>query len=89
MSRSRSRIPDPVFRGVEPLLQKESGLASCGANVAPSLNGVDLSLGTQLLDPTCRAKCSSILHDSLDKNNSITKTLETRINPILLLVYFG
>jgi hypothetical protein len=30
--------------GVEPLLQKESGMASFGAKVAPSLNGLDLSL---------------------------------------------
>jgi hypothetical protein len=31
--------------------------------VVPSLNGVDPSLYTQLLDPTSRAKCSNILHD--------------------------
>ncbi len=31
------------LEGVEPLLQKESGLASFGAKVVPSLNGVDLS----------------------------------------------
>jgi hypothetical protein len=49
----------------EPLLQNESGSASFGAKVVPSLNGVDLCLWTQLLDPTCRKKCSNILHDSL------------------------
>jgi hypothetical protein len=31
------------LKGVELLLQKESGLASFGAKVVPSLNGVDLS----------------------------------------------
>ncbi len=31
MSQSGSRILDPVLKGVEPLLQKESGLASLGA----------------------------------------------------------
>ncbi len=40
--------PDPEYliqclKGVEPLLQKESGSASFGAKVAPSLNGVDPS----------------------------------------------
>jgi hypothetical protein len=31
------------LKGVEPLLQKESGSASFGAKMAPSLNGVDPS----------------------------------------------
>ncbi len=31
------------LKGVELLLQKESGSASFGTKVAPSLNGVDLS----------------------------------------------
>ncbi len=48
---------------MEPLLHKESGLASFGTKVAQSLNGVDPSLRTQLLDDTCRAKCSNILND--------------------------
>jgi hypothetical protein len=44
MSQSGSKILDPVFkRGVELLLQKESGSASFGTKVASSLNGVDLS----------------------------------------------
>jgi hypothetical protein len=52
------------LKWVEPLLQKESGSASFGTKVVPSLNGMDPSfLWTQLLDPTCRAKCSNILHD--------------------------
>ncbi len=37
---------------MELLLQKESGLACFGGKVAPSLNGVDPSLCTHLLDPT-------------------------------------
>jgi len=32
------------LEGVEPLLQKKSGSASFGSKVAPSFNGVDLSL---------------------------------------------
>ncbi len=55
------------LEGVELLLQKESGSASFGTKVAPSLNGVDTSLRTQLLDPACRAKCSNILHDDFLK----------------------
>jgi hypothetical protein len=43
MSRSRSRIPDPVLRGAELLFQEESRSASVGDKVAPSLNGVDPS----------------------------------------------
>jgi len=63
MSQSGSGKPDPVLEGVELLLQKESGSAIFGAKVAPSLNGVDPSLWTQLLNPACTAKCSNILHD--------------------------
>jgi hypothetical protein len=43
MSQSGSRITDPVLKGVGPLFQEESGSASFGAKVAPSLNGVDPS----------------------------------------------
>jgi hypothetical protein len=43
MSPSRSRILDPVFKGGGAASPKESGSASFGAKVAPSLNGVDLS----------------------------------------------
>ena len=53
------------LEGVEPLLQKESGSASFGAKMVPFLNGVDLSLLNQVLDPTCRAKCSNILHHKM------------------------
>jgi hypothetical protein len=31
------------LKGLEPLLQKESGSASFGTKVVPSLNGVDLN----------------------------------------------
>ncbi len=43
MSPSRSRILDPIEKGVESLFQEESGSASFGAKVALSLNGVDPS----------------------------------------------
>ncbi len=43
MSQSRSRILDPVIKGVESTFQRESGSASLGTKVKPSLNGVDLS----------------------------------------------
>ncbi len=43
MSQSGSRILDPVIKGVELTFQRESGLASFGAKVVPSLNGVDPS----------------------------------------------
>jgi hypothetical protein len=43
MSPSGSRILDPVYEGVELLLQKESGSASFGVNMVPSLSGVDLT----------------------------------------------
>jgi hypothetical protein len=44
MSRSGSRILDPVFSGVGAASPKEKQIASFGAKVVPSLNGVDLSL---------------------------------------------
>ncbi len=60
--------PDQVYwiwylEGVEPLLKKESGSASFGAKVAPSLNGANLSSMNSVTGSTCRAKCSNILHD--------------------------
>jgi hypothetical protein len=43
MSQSGTRILDPVQKWVELLFPEESRLASFGAKVVPSLNGVDLS----------------------------------------------
>ncbi len=63
MSQSRSRILNPVFRGGGAAFPKGKQIDQFWHKVAPSLNGVDPSLHTQLLDPTCRAKCSNILHD--------------------------
>ncbi len=60
MSGAGSGLLDPVFRGVEPLLQKESRSASFGAKVAPSLNGADLSFVNSVTGSACRAKCSNI-----------------------------
>ncbi len=56
VSRSGSRIPDPVYKGVEPLFPEESKLASFGEKVAPSLNRVDLSFMNSVAKPTCKIK---------------------------------
>ncbi len=48
MSQSRSRILDPVLKGVELLFQEESGSATFGAKVATSLNGMDPSFMTSV-----------------------------------------
>jgi hypothetical protein len=75
MRRSRSGKPDPVLEGVELLFQQKGGLASFGAKVALSLNGVDLSCMNSITGSTCRAKCSNILHDKRklfsDKHSSL------------------
>ncbi len=63
MSRSGSGKLDPVLEGVELLFQQKGGSASFGAQVALSLNGVDLSCMNSITGSTCRAKCSKILHD--------------------------
>jgi hypothetical protein len=55
----------PYLERVELLLQKESGSASFGAKVAPSLNGVDLIFMNSVTGSACRAKCSNIfMHDT-------------------------
>jgi hypothetical protein len=65
MSGSGSGVLDQVFRVVELLLQKESGLASFGAKAAPSLNGADLSSMSSVTGSACRAKYSNILYDTM------------------------
>jgi hypothetical protein len=45
------------IEGVEPLVQKESRLASFGAKVAPSLQRVDPSFMNSVTGSICRAKC--------------------------------
>ncbi len=65
MSQSRLKYLIQYLEEVEPLLQKERQSASFGTKLVLSLNGVDPSLLTQLLDPTCRAKCSNILYDTV------------------------
>jgi hypothetical protein len=52
-----------VLERVELLLQKESGAASFGAKVAPSLKRVDLTFTKPVTGSVCRAKCSNILQD--------------------------
>jgi hypothetical protein len=70
MNGAESSLLDPVLRGVEPLLQKESRSAGFGAKVAPSLNGADLSFVNSVTGSACRAKCSNILHDTCIELNS-------------------
>ncbi len=64
--------PDQVYwiqvyfkiEGMELLVQKESGSASFGAKVVPSLQRVDLSFMNSVTGSVCRAKCSNILQDN-------------------------
>jgi len=67
MSRSGSGKPDPGLEGVELLFHQKDGSASFGAKMALSLNdGVDPSCMNLITGSTCRAKCSNILHDSIN-----------------------
>ncbi len=50
-----------LLEGVELLLEKESGLASFDAKVAPSLNGVGLIFMNSVTGSAFRSKCSNIL----------------------------
>jgi hypothetical protein len=52
------------LKGMEPLLKKESGSASFGAQAVPSLNGADQSFMNSVTRSACRAKCSNISHDT-------------------------
>jgi hypothetical protein len=83
MSQSTSSKPDPVLEGVELLLHQKGRSASFGTKMALSLNGVDLGCMNSITRSTCRAKCSNILHDSLNKDKSrcenISYHLLTRI----------
>ncbi len=63
MSRYGLGLLDLVLERVELLLQKATGLASFGAKVAPSLNGVDLSFMNSVIGSVCREKCSNISQD--------------------------
>jgi hypothetical protein len=65
MSGSGSSLLDLVFRGGEPLLQKESDSDSFGTKVAPSLNGADPSFMNSVTVSDCRAKCSNIVSNTL------------------------
>ncbi len=63
MSQSGSGKPDPVLEGVELLFHQKGGLASFGAKMALSLNGVDLGCMNSITGSTFRVKCLNILHD--------------------------
>ncbi len=66
MSRSESSKPDPVLDRVELLFHQKGGSASFGAKMVLSLNGVDPGCVTPITGSTCKAKCSNILHDTLN-----------------------
>jgi hypothetical protein len=63
MSQSGSGNLDPVLEGVEVPFHQKGGSASFGAKMVLSLNGVDPGCMNSIIGPTCRAKCSNILHD--------------------------
>ncbi len=67
MSQSGSGEPDPVLEGEKLLFQQKGGSASFGAKVALSLNGVDPNCMNSITGSTCRAKCSNILHDNINR----------------------
>jgi hypothetical protein len=75
MSQYESGKPDPDLEGVELLFHQKGGSASFGAKVALSLNGVDLSFMISITGSTCRAKCSNILHDNLQRTTRRTYLL--------------
>jgi hypothetical protein len=68
MSPSRSGKLDPVLVGVELL----GGSASFDDKMALALNGVDLGCVNSITGSTCRAKCSNILHDIVNKLGCFT-----------------
>jgi hypothetical protein len=55
---------DPVFEGVEPLIQMKSRSANFGTELVPFLNGVDRSFMNSVTGSVCRAKCLHILQDT-------------------------
>ncbi len=65
MSRSRSGKLYPDLEGVELLCHQKGGSVSFGAKMVLSLNGVDPSCMNSNTGSTCRAKCSNILHDTI------------------------
>jgi len=67
MSWSGSGKPDPVFEGVKFLFHQKGGSASFGAKMVMSLNGVDPGCMNPITGSTCRAKCSNISHDTINK----------------------
>jgi hypothetical protein len=56
MSQSESGYWIRFLEGVEQLIQKESGLATFGAKLAPSLNGADPSFMNSVTGSVCRGK---------------------------------
>ncbi len=54
------------------LFHQKVGLASFGAKMVLSLNGVDPGCMNSTTGSTCRAKCSNILHDIVNKLGCFT-----------------
>ncbi len=71
MSRSVSGLLDPLYEGVEPLFQKESGSNNFGAKVAPSLIGADPSFMNSDTGSVCRTTCSNVLQDNSKKCSAV------------------
>ncbi len=73
---------DPDLEGVKLLFHQKGGSASFGAKMVLSLNGVDPSCMNSNIGSTCRAKCSNILHDTIQifchslKQSSLHKNIE-------------
>jgi hypothetical protein len=65
MSQSRSGKLDPDLEGVELLFHQKGVSARFGAKMVLSLNGVYPVCMNPITRPTCRAKCSNILHHIL------------------------
>ncbi len=87
MSQSGSGKPDPVLEGVELLFHQKGGLASFGAKMVLSLNGVDPACINSIIGSTCIAKCSNILHD---KNSaSRRQSFSAYPSPILAGEVYG
>jgi hypothetical protein len=67
---------------VELLVQKESGSASFGAKVVPSLQMVNPSFMNSVTGSVCRAKCSNILQDMYKKfwgRQYSTESIDSRL----------
>jgi hypothetical protein len=69
MGGSGSHLLDPgLIKGVESLVQRESGSASFGTKVVPSLQRADPTFMNSVTGSVCIAKCSNILQWSFPRD---------------------